>query len=540
MIGGGVHGVEVVFLLLLGFVVLFAVLARKLQTPYPIVLVVAGLLLSFIPGIPKITLNPDVIFLIVLPPLLYSAAWVTSWREFRYNLLSIFMLAFGLVAFTVFGVAEAAQWVFPGFTWQLGFVLGAVVSTTDAVAATSIARRLSLPQRIVDLLEGESLVNDAGGLVALEFGLAMVMRGQTPTLDMAIGRLSYLTLDGLAIGLAIGKAVEWFEQLVDDGPIEIAVSIMVPYGAYLAAESARASGVLAVVACGLYLSRKSARFFSAQVRMQTWAVWDALTFALNGLVFVLIGLQLPYVLAGIHAYSLKQLVLYGALLSGLLIVLRMLWMFPGANIGYWLRSRVLHQDYTLPPPRGIFVMGWTGMRGVVALAAAMSLPEKLDNGSPFPARNLIIFLTFSVILVTLVLQGLTLPWLIRMLGLAGVSGPNCEEREARRIVTRAALQRLAEERGKDRPELAPVYDDIEQHYQQRLLILEGKQDSEDDDSRSRYGRALYLSLELLRVERAAAIALRNQGRINDEVLRVFERELDLRESEVTLSSEASA
>ena len=172
--------------------------------------------------------------------------------------------------------------------------------------------------------------------------------------------------------------------------------------------------------------------------------------------------------------------------------------------------------------------------------AAMSLPEKLDNGSPFPARNLIIFLTFSVILVTLVLQGLTLPWLIRMLGLAGLSGPNCEEREARRIVTRAALQRLAEERGKDCPELAPVYDDIEQHYQQRLLILEGKQDSEDDDSRSRYGRALYLSLELLRVERAAAIALRNQGRINDEVLRVFERELDLRESEVTLSSEASA
>lgn len=538
--GGGIHGAEMVVLLLLAFVVAFAALARKLQTPYPIVLVIAGLLVGFVPGIPKIALNPQVIFLVVLPPLLYSAAWITSWRDFRYNLVSISMLAFGLVGFTVLGVTLAAPWVFQGFTWQLGFVLGAVVSTTDAIAATSIARRLGLPQQIVDLLEGESLVNDASGLVALEFGLAIVMRSQTPTVSEALGRLGYLVLAGLAIGLVIGKAVEWFEYQIDDAPIEIAVSILVPYGTYLAAQAVRASGVLAVIACGLYLSRKSARFFSPQVRLQAWAVWESLTFVLNGFVFVLIGLQLPYVLAGIRGYSMKELVLYGAAFSALLILLRLLWMFPGARIAYWFRVHVLHQSYTMPSVRNVFVVGWTGMRGVVALAAAISIPERLADGSPFPQRNLIIFLTFSVILVTLVLQGLTLPWLIRMLGLAGVRGPNCEEREARRIVTRAALERLQEARANDRPDFAPLYDDLQQHYQHRLAALEGKGGEKDDGSVQGYDRALDLNLELLRAERETALGLRSEGRINDEVLRLLEHELDLRESQLNLSSEASA
>ncbi len=538
---GGIHAAELVLLLLLVFVVAFAALARKLKTPYPIVLVIAGLLVGFLPGIPKITLHPEVVFLVVLPPLLYSAAWVTSWRDFSYNLVSISMLAFVLVAVTVLGVAAAAPWVFPGFTWQLGFVLGAVVSTTDAIAATSIARRLGLPRRVVDLLEGESLVNDASGLLALEFGLAMVVRAQIPTVGMALGRLLYLTVAGMAIGLVIARAVEWFEHQIDDGPIEIAVSIVVPYGAYLAAEAVRASGVLAVVACGIYLSRKSARFFSPQVRLQAWAVWDALTFVLNGFVFVMIGLQLPYVLAGIRSYSMTQLVIYGALFSALLIVLRLLWVYPGARVSYWLRTRLLHQDYPMPPPRQVFVVGWTGMRGVVALAAAMSLPEKLSDGSPFPYRNLIIFLTFSVILVTLVVQGLTLPWLIRMLGLAGLSGSNCEELEARRIVTGAALQRLGEARAKDRPDFAPIYDDLQQHYQQRLALLEGKRadPGTDDGSLENNERIVDLTMELLRAERETALGLRSEGRISDEVLRLLEHELDLRESQLNLASETS-
>src|ERR1700736_4455760 len=356
MQSGGIHAIQIVFLLLLLFVVIFAALARKLQTPYPIVLVIAGLLLSFIPGIPKISLNPDVIFLVVLPPLLYSAAWLTSWRDFKFNLVSILMLAFGLVGFSVLGVAATAAWVFPGFDWRLGFVLGAVVATTDAIAATSIAKRVGLPRRIVDILEGESLVNDATGLLALEFAIAMVVDERTPTVTEGALRLTYLIAAGLAIGYLLGLVVEWFERRIDDAPIEIVVSILTPYAAYLAAESVRASGVLAVVACGLYLSRQSSEFFSASVRIKAWAVWDSLTFVVNGLVFVLIGLQLPHVLAGIRGYSLFHLLLYGALFSAIVIVLRLLWMYPGSELAYLIRTRILRQKYAKPSAKQIFVV----------------------------------------------------------------------------------------------------------------------------------------------------------------------------------------
>lgn len=535
MQSGGIHAVEIVFLVLLLFVVAFAALARKLQTPYPIVLVVAGLLLSFIPGIPKIALNPDVIFLAVLPPLLYSAAWLTSWRDFKYNLVSILLLAFGLVGFTALGVAETTRWLFAGFDWRLGFVLGAVVATTDAIAATSIAKRVGLPQRIVDVLEGESLVNDATGLLALEFAIAMVVNGQTPTVASGALRLIYLIAVGLAIGLVVGLIVEWFERRIDDAPIEIVVSILTPYGVYLAAESVHASGVLAVVACGLYLSRQSSQFFSARVRLQVWAVWDSLTFAVNGLVFVLIGLQLPYVLAGIREYSLRQLLLYGALFSAIVILLRLLWMYPGAYLAYVIRRRILHQNNPLPSPKQIFVVGWTGMRGVVALAAAIALPETLADGSAFPERNLIVFLTFSVILVTLVLQGLTLPPLIRALGLAGTEKNNTEEEEARRIITSTALAHLEEARGQDLPDFVAVYDDIARRYARRLASLSKEKTEDDGMSTKELERYRAVLRELLQVERKTAVRLRNEGRINDEVLRRLEHELDLSETRMALS-----
>src|ERR1700704_1116295 len=534
MQGGGIHAIELVLLLLLVFVVVFAALSRKRQTPYPIVLVIAGLLLSFVPGIPKISLDPDVIFLIVLPPLLYSAAWLTSWREFKFNLVSIFMLAFGLVGFTVAGGAATAKWAFAGFDWRLGFVLGAVVATTDAIAATSIAKRVGLPQRIVDILEGESLVNDATGLLALEFAIAMVVDGRTPTVAQGALRLTYLIAAGLAIGFLLGLVVEWFERRIDDGPIEIVVSILTPYAAYLAAESVRASGVLAVVACGLYLSRQSSEFFSASVRMQTWAVWDSLTFAVNGLVFVLIGLQLPHVLAGIRGYNMAHLLLYGAMFSAIVIVLRLLWMFPGGNLAYLIRTRLLHQKYARPSTKQIFVVGWTGMRGVVALAAAIALPEMLSDGSPFPQRNLIVFLTFSVILVTLVVQGLTLPPLIRALGLAGSKGHESEEEEARKAMVKAALAHLEEARKKDGDKFGGVHEDFEERYKHRLAKLTGTVDEEIGANPAVYARYVELARELLRAERRTAVKLRNEGRINDELLRRVERELDLSEERLSL------
>ena len=534
--GSNIHALELVFLVLLLFVVVFAALARKLQTPYPIVLVIAGLLVSFIPGTPAVPLNPDAIFLVVLPPLLYSAAWLTSWRDFKANSLSILMLAFGLVGFTVIGVAAAAHWLFPGFDWRLGCVLGAVVAPTDAIAATAIAKRLGLPQRIVDILEGESLVNDASGLLALEFALAMVVEGRTPTLGSGTLRLIVLVAVGLAIGLVVGLIVEWIERRIDDGPIEIALSILTPYAVYLIAESAHASGVLAVVACGLYLSRQSAQFFSANVRLQAWAVWDSLTFVINGLVFVLIGLQLPHVLSGIRDYRVAELLLYGALFSTIVIVLRLMWMFPGARLAYLIRTRLLGQTYPRPSARQVFVVGWTGMRGVVSLAAAIALPEALSDGRPFPQRNLIVFLTFSVILVTLVLQGLTLPPLIRALGLASAAGDDrAEENEARRIITSAALAHLEEARGQDVPDFAAVYDDIARRYSRRLTSL-SKQDTDGNEMSNReLQRYRAVLAELLRLERKVAVRLRNEGRINDEVLRKLEHELDLSETRMALS-----
>jgi monovalent cation/hydrogen antiporter len=537
MHSGSVQAVELVFLLLLLFVVAFGALARKLRTPYPIILVIAGALLGFVPGIPKITLNPDVIFFVILPPLLYAAAWATSWREFSYHLVSILMLAFGLVAFTVLGVSAAAEWLFPGFDWRLGFVLGAIIAPTDALAATSIAKRIGLPKRIVDILEGESLVNDATGLLALEFGILMVVRGQTPTLTDGVARIAFLVFAGLAVGLVAGWIVDRIERRIDDGPIEIAISILTPYAAYFAADRIHASGVLAVVACGLYLSRRSSEFFSPEVRLQTWGFWDSFTFILNGLVFVLIGLQLPHVLAGIHEYRLSSLLLYGALFSGLVIALRLIWIFPGAFLANRIRTRILHQNERLPSWRGILVVGWTGMRGVIALAAAIALPETLANGDPFPQRNLIVFLAFSVIFVTLVLQGLTLPFVVR--ALAVVSGPKDEnedeEKSARREMLDAALAYLEESRKEDESEFEEIYNDLTGHYQHRLAAVSGKDDPENGLTPEHKARHTRLLLDLLRVERQTALRLRNQGRINDETLRQLEYELDLREANPSAS-----
>src|ERR1700730_12987999 len=531
MQGQSIHSVELVFLLLLLFVVAFASLARRIQVPYPIVLVVAGLALSFIPQVPKITMNPDVVFLVILPPLLYAGAWFTSWRDFKYNIASILFLAFGLVAFTVISVAAAANWSFAPFDLRLGIVLGAVIATTDAIAATSIAKRIGLPQRIVSVLEGESLVNDATGLLALQFGVALVVLGETPTLAGGFFRLIYLIGVGIAVGLVIALIVERLHRYLDDGPIEIILTIMVPYAAYLAAEAAHASGVLSVVTCGLYLGHRESQLFSPSVRLQAHGFWDSFTFALNGLVFVLIGLQLPFVLAAIKGYPFRTLVLYGVAFSALVILLRLAWVYPGAYVAYLIRRYLFKQHEERPGWRAIFVVGWAGMRGVIALAAALSLPEVISDGTPFPQRNLIIFLTFCVILVTLVLQGLTLPPLIRALGLANADGPNLEEKEARRMMVTAALQAIKDRRDTGNTHhLAAAYTDAVARYKRRLSAITGEAYADHGIDSDDQAQIVSLSRELLGVERETVLRLRNEGRINDEVLRQLERELDLTET----------
>jgi monovalent cation/hydrogen antiporter len=530
-----IQAAEIVFLLLLLFVVVFGVLAKKLKTPYPIVMVIGGLLLSLLPRTPTVELNPDLVFLVILPPLLYSAAWLTSWREFSYNLVSILLLAFGLVTFTVLGVTALGHFFLPGFDWRVGLVLGAVVAPTDAIAAASIAKRVGLPKRLVDILEGESLLNDASALLALEFGLLLLVGGHTPTFTYGLLRLIFLTAGGILIGLVVGAIVHLAEHRIDDGPIEIVLSILTPYVAYLTADALKASGVLAVVACGLYLSRQSSHFFSPGVRLQVWAVWESLTFILNGLVFVLIGLQLRYVLSSIRDHHLGTLIAYGAIFSAFLILLRLIWMFPGAYVANLIRRHILHQKEAMPGVRPLFVAGWSGMRGVISLAAAISLPQTFEDGTPFTQRSMIIFLAFSAILVTLVLQGLTLPPLVRALGLAGAPGSG-EDQEARSTILKAALEYLESlreknARGNANPEFAEVYDDLSHHYRARLASLnENGNASAEGLAPTFYKQYVEVSRKLLKVERQTAVQLRNQRRISDELLRDLERELDLSES----------
>ncbi|HSY58878.1 MAG TPA: Na+/H+ antiporter, partial [Terriglobales bacterium] len=527
MEAAGIHSVEFIFLLLLLFVAGLAALAKRFDTPYPIILVIGGLILSFFPRIPHVALNPDIVFLVILPPLLFSSAFVTSWREFRYNLISITMLALGLVLFTVRGVAYFSHWILPGFDFRLGLVLGAVVCTTDAIAATSIAQRIGLPKRITAVIEGESLVNDASGLLALEFAVAFVLSGHIPGIAVRSERLAFIILSSIAIGLVVGKVINYFESKIEDASIEITISLIAPYIAYLSGESAHSSGVLSTVVCGLYLGHKSSLYLSIGARLRGSAVWETLTFILNGFVFILLGLQLPYVLEGIHEYTIGRLLILGAEFSGFVIFLRLVWVYPGAWFSNLIRRRLLHQPERLADPGSIFIIGWTGMRGVVALAAAISLPEFLNDGSPFPQRNLIIFLTFSVIFVTLVLQGLTLPPLIRWLGLADADGENKEETQARRAMVQAALAYLESARESEGPEIEPVYDELIRLQRQRLSLLDAKASGDPGRDPEHYDRYLAISQHLRSLQRATILNLRNHNRINDETLRKLEYELDL-------------
>jgi Na+/H+ antiporter len=526
--GTGIQAVQSVFLMLLVFVAMFAGLARRLRVPYPILLVVAGLLLSFVPGMPRIGFNPDLVFVVFLPPLLYSAAWTLSWREFLRNFISIAMLAVGLVLFTVVGLALASGSLLPGFDWRSGVLLGAVVAATDAIAATSIARRGGLPQRIVEILEAESLVNDGTGLLALQFGLTMLVTGRTPSVVEGVGRLFFLTGGGVLIGLAIGGLVAWFERWVDDGPIEIVISILVPYAAYLVGDRAHVSGVIAVIACSMYMSRQSPQYMSPQVRLQTAAVWDALTFILNGIVFVLIGLQLPYVVGQIGGMSHKVLLEYGVGFSVVMIIVRMVWVYGETYIAYAIRRWIHSVETVEPNPRTIFVIGWSGMRGVLSLAAAVSLPYALPNGRTFPQRSMIIYLAFCLIVTTLVFQGLTLPWLIRKLGLSESGRMHDEEQEARRILLREALVHLGRKRSRRRDQ-AGIYSELIGSYQRRLDALPAEREEPIRNLVDHASRQEAI-LAVLQVEREALIRLRDEGRIDDEVMRTLQRELDLTES----------
>ena len=522
----GIHTIELLVLLLVSFTALLAAAAQRFKIPYPIMLVLGGLVLSLVPIFPDISLNPTLVFLIILPPLLYSAALRTSWREFRLNLLHILLLAFGAVAFTVVGVAVATHLLLPDFDLATGAVLGAVVCATDAIAASAIGRRVGLPQDMLDLIEGESLVNDAAGLLALQFSVALVTSRTVPTFTAGTAELLLLIFGGIAAGLTVGALVYLFQRPVQGTALQTLVGLATPYFAYLLGESIHASGVLATVTCGLYIGRKTSQALTSEARLESGAVWNTIEFGLNGIVFILIGLQLPTVLDGMRPLHWPSLIAGAGFICLLLLLLRFLWIYPAEWASRWVRERWFGHTMEPADPRRTFVIGWAGMRGVLTLAAALSLPDVTDAGAPFPHRAGILFLAFAAILVSLTGQGLTLPWIIQRLHVSTSGHLLAEERWARRKLTTAALQMLESLRPNTESQQEVATELIERYYRQRLDALQDGEGKRPSAARQQAEFAA-VSARLRDVEREELQRLELEGRIGGDTHRKLERELDL-------------
>jgi Na+/H+ antiporter len=489
-------------------------LAELIRIPYPIPLVLGGLVLGFVPGMPRIELPPDIVLVAVLPPLLYGAAFFSPLRELRTNAKPIGLLAIGLVLTTTVAVAAVAHAAIPGLDWPTAFVLGAIVSPTDPTAATAIAQRLGLSRRLVALVEGESLVNDGTALVAYRFAVAAVVTGSF-SLAAASGRFVLNIVGGILVGLAVGFVIREVRRRLDNPPVEITISILSGYFAYLPAEAVGVSGVLAAVTVGIFMGWHTPELTTAQTRLQGVAVWEILFFLLNAFLFTIVGLQLPVILDGLSGYSTATLIWYAVLITATVVAARFAWIFATSRLQW--QSRV--------------VLAWSGMRGAVSLAAALALPLTTDAGSSFPNRELIVFLTFSVILGTLVVQGLTLPKLIDAVDLEDDS--RLEEKEdtkARIYAAEAALARL-EELADEEWVREDTADRLRRLYDFRRNRFKARFDGDDDgaiEQRSTdYQRLLR---ELIEAERVAVRALRRDRRISDDVMRRVERDLDLEEA----------
>ena len=495
--------------------------AVRLKIPYPTAMVIAGLLIgATICLFPRlnylaIRLDPDILFSVILPPMLYAAAWFTSWNDFRRQLRPIMLLAIGGVLFTTFGIAAITIAMIPTFTWPLGLLLGAIVSPPDAVAATAVTSRLRIPKRIVTILDGESLINDAAALLVFRFSLMAVL-GDGFSLPHALLQFPFVALGGCLIGAFIAFLLHQIHERIEQPIIETAMTLLTPYAAYLLADEFHTSGVLSVVTCGIILSRHSSHLFSSQTRLTAVSLWNVLIFTLNGLVFILIGLQLPNIIHNMET-PLLAAVLFAILACIALIALRFAWIIPAAYLPRLIPA--IRRKDPIPPFSQTFLVSWVGMRGVVSLAAALSIPELLPNGSPFPGRDLILFITFAVILVTLVLQSLTLPWVIRTLKVETREDDRCEESEARRRTMSAALAVIeAQPDSHASAALRSVY----QHRLSHLADCRAEEQTVDPE--------LSLQRQALRAQRTTLVELRDKSQISDELMRKLERELDLEES----------
>lgn len=531
MLGFSGHEQLQLFALLAAVAVLVA-LAPTLRVPYPILLVLGGLALGFVPGMPHLTLPPDIVLVAILPPLLYYAAFSTSLRDLRANARPIALLSLGLVATTMVGVAAVAHAAIEGLPWSSAFVLGAVVSPTDPIAATSIAHRLGVPRRIVAIVEGESLVNDASALVLYKFAVAAVTTG-TFSVWHAGWRFVVNVAGGLAIGLIVGYVIRRMRRRLDYPPGEITLALLTGYFAYLPADAAGVSAVVAVVTAGVYVGWHTPELTTVQTRLQGNAFWEILAFVLNSLLFVLVGLQLPDILDALGGRSAVTLVTDALLVAFAVLAIRIVWLYTVSYGTRWAFPRIRARD-PYPPWQHVTLVGWMGMRGALTLAAALALPLRTHSGAPFPGRDLIVFLAFSVILASLVGQGLTIPLVIRVLGLEDDRVSEKEATKARIYAADAALERLEELLDEDwvRPDTATrmrgLYDFRRSRFAARFDENAGLSLDEQSADYQRLRR------ELLDAERSAVVQLRNEGRISDEVMRAVEREIDLEDARLEI------
>ena len=517
---------QVVLFLLLCAVAL-GWLARHFEFPYPIALVIGGGLLGFVPRLPQLPFVPELLLALVLPPILYQAALLTSWRDFRTNIRPIGFLAIGLVIVTTLAVGTTLKLLISDIPWAAAFAFGAIVSPPDAVAATAILSRLNIPKRLVTVLEGESLVNDASGLVLYRFAVAAAITGTFSLFEASLQFLG-VAAGGVVIGIIMGRLFVLIHRHLGDAFIEVLTTLAVPYVAYIFAESLHVSGVLAVVAAGLVRGRYSPEIVSAEMRIIARSVWNLLVFLLNSLVFILIGMQLSGIVSRLTGYSVSQLFFYGILVSMVAIAVRFAWVYPATYLPLMLRAS--RGEAVAPPLEGeVFIMGWSGMRGIVSLAAALALPVSLEDGAAaFPERDLIVFLTFFVIAVTLVLQGLTLKPLIRSLKLGKDWSFQEEHQRAKMALGKAAIAAIDAVAAKQGipHELA---ERIRAEFAEKItlsvpngLIL----------SHSGADSARHLRDAAVKAERQELIRIWRDNQISDEVLHHIEEDLDYQESRI--------
>jgi CPA1 family monovalent cation:H+ antiporter len=502
--------------------------ANWIKVPYPIPLVIGGLVLGLIPGIPDVQLDPDLVLLVFLPPLLYASAFFADLRSLRADARVITMNAIGLTLFTAGCVGVIAHEVMD-MPWAIAFALGAIVSPTDPAAATAIMRRVGAPRRMVNVLEGESLVNDATALVTYKVAVAAAI-GESVSAGHTVFTFFADAAGGIAIGLAAGWLIAEVRKRVNDVNTELTISLFSAYGAFIPADQVGASGVLAVVACGLVLGFRAPEIASPESRMQGFAMWSILTFLLNATLFILIGVQLPTIVDGLAGRSAGEVVGYAAIVCGAVIALRYIWMNTLTAIIRTVDRRP-SQRARRSTWRFRVVGGWSGMRGAVSLAAALALPLQTDAGAPLPDRDLIQFITFSLILVTVVGQGLTLPWLIRRLGVVeDGTEEESEEVHARLVIAKAALNRVDELESADWTRDGTI-ERVRALYRFRKRRFAARGGYIEDEDGIEEGSLAYQRLmhEIYAVQRAELVRLRNQREISAEVMRRVERELDLEE-----------